>query len=68
MAKTTVVINDDLIKTAMKVSKAKTKKAVIEQGLKELIRSRNTELLREELGTYEIDLNLEELDRLRSEK
>lgn len=68
MSKTTVVLNDKLLEKAMKITKAKTKKAVIEQGLMELVKSKNTELLREELGSYDIDLTLDELERLRSEK
>lgn len=68
MSKTTVVLNDQLLEKAMKITKAKTKKAVIEQGLMELVKSKNTELLREELGSYDIDLTLDELERLRSEK
>lgn len=68
MSKTTVVINDNLLRDAIRLTNAKTKKAVIEQGLRELIRNRNIELLREELGTYDIELTPEELERRRTEK
>lgn len=65
--KTTVVIDEKLLKEAMEVAKVKTKKAAIEKGLQELIRSRNRDKLRQELGTFDISLTLEELERLRSE-
>ncbi|ODS34646.1 MAG: transcription regulator of the Arc/MetJ class [Candidatus Scalindua rubra] len=66
MGKTTVFLDDDLIKEALKATNLKTKREVIEEGLKELIRKRSQERLRQELGTYDIDLTLKELERLRS--
>ncbi len=66
MAKTTVIIEDKLLDEAMKVSGAKTKKEVINTGLKELVRLKNLEALRQELGTFDLALSLEELEKLRS--
>jgi Arc/MetJ family transcription regulator len=68
MGKTTVVIDDALINEALKVTNLKTKKDVIEKGLRELLRTRKRELLRRELGTFDIDLSLEELKEKRTEK
>ncbi len=68
MGKTTVVIDDKLMNEAIKVVGAKTKREVIEKGLKELIETRNREALRKELGTYELNLSLDELKRLRNEE
>ena len=68
MGKTTVFINDSLINEALKVSNLKTKKEVIEAGLRELVRKRNRELLRTELGSFDIDLSLEELKKRRAER
>ena len=68
MTKTTVFINDSLINEALKVSNLKTKKEVIEAGLRELVRKRNRELLRKELGSFDIDLSLEELKKRRAER
>jgi Arc/MetJ family transcription regulator len=68
MGKTTVVIDETLITEAMRATNLKTKKEVIEKGLKELLRIKNRELLRRELGTFDIDLSLEELRKRRSEK
>jgi len=68
MGKTTVVIDDKLINEAIKATGARTKREVIEKGLRELIKAKNREALREELGTYELDLSLEELKKLRNEQ
>ncbi|MBE0478919.1 type II toxin-antitoxin system VapB family antitoxin [Candidatus Aerophobetes bacterium] len=67
MGKTTVVINDKLIEEAMKVVGVRTKKEAIERGLRELIKSKMRQTLREELGTYELSLDLKELERMRGE-
>lgn len=66
--KTTVMINDKLLKEAMKASQAKTKKEAIEAGLRELVRRKNIEALRQELGTFDLELSLEELERRRSDR
>lgn len=66
--KTTVIIDDGLLARAMKISKMKTKRATIEAGLRELVRRKNVEALREELGTYEIETSLAELERMRSDR
>jgi len=68
MSKTTVFIDDSLINIALKITNLKTKKEVIEAGLRELVRKRNRELLRQELGSFDIDLSLEELKKRRAER
>ena len=65
MRKTTLVIDEELLDAAMKAVGARTKKEAVEAGLKSLVQDRNREALRKGLGTFEIDLTLEELDRLR---
>ena len=65
--RTTVVVDDDLLREALKAAGVKTKREAIELGLRELVRQKNLAALREELGTYDLDLSLEELERLRSE-
>ena len=67
MAKTTVIIDDELLDKAMKVTGARTKTQVIAAGLKELIHKRNLEAFRQELGTFDLALSLEELQKLRNE-
>ena len=68
MSKTTVFIDEVLIRNALRVTNLKTKKDVIEEGLKELIRRKNREQLRRELGTFDIDLTLKELKGRRAGK
>lgn len=68
MSKTTVVIDDDLMEMAIKATGAKTKKQVIEQGLRELIRKRKLQSFRKDLGTFEMSLTLKELKKLRHER
>jgi Arc/MetJ family transcription regulator len=67
MGKTTVDIDDILIAQAMQATRLRTKREVIEEGLRELIRNRNRELLRQELGTFDLDLTLDRLRTLREE-
>lgn len=68
MGKTTVFIDETLIKNALRVTNLKTKKDVIEKGLRELLRMKNREILRQELGTFDIELSLQELKKRRAEK
>lgn len=68
MGKTTVFIDNKLLENAIKVTKAKSIKEAIEKGLKELVHKKNIEALRNELGTYDLDLTLEKLDKLRKEQ
>lgn len=68
MGKTTVVIDDALLKKVMEVIEVKTKKEAIAAGIKDLIRNRNREALRRELGSFDLDLILEELQRQRDER
>jgi len=68
MGKTTVVIDDKLLEAAIKITGAKSKRQVIEEGLKELVRGKNIEALRKELGTFDLDLTLAGLEKLRKEE
>ncbi len=60
----TVVIDESLLDAAMKAAGAKTRRQAIELGLKELVRKKGVAALRAELGTYDLDIDLEELKRL----
>ena len=66
MKKTTVFVDEVLVELALKASKLRTKKEVIEAVLKELVRKKNRDLLRGELGTFDIDLSLDELKKRRA--
>jgi Arc/MetJ family transcription regulator len=65
MKKTTVFIDELLLQQAMDAIGAKTKREAIKAGLEVLVRRFHRESLQKELGTFDLDLNLEELDRLR---
>jgi Arc/MetJ family transcription regulator len=65
MGKTTVVIDEKLLQDAMQTIGARTKKQAIEAGLRQLIQQKGREALRAELGTYDLDLDLETLERQR---
>ena len=65
MHKTTVAINEKLLKAAIQAIGAKTKKDAIEAGLLSLVKASNLEALRKELGTYDISLTLRELEKSR---
>ena len=63
--RTNVVIDDDLMESALKASKLKTKKSVIEEGLKLLILMKNQEKIKEFRGK----LNwVGDLEKMRSDK
>ncbi len=63
----TIDIDDGLIEEAMKLTKAKTKKEAVNQALRELVRRKRIENLREKLGKMDLDLDLETLKKLREE-
>jgi len=63
--RTNVVIDDDLMESALKASKRKTKKSVIEEGLKLLILMKSQERIKEFRGK----LNwIGDLERMRSDE
>jgi Arc/MetJ family transcription regulator len=66
MKKTTVLIDEQLLKAAMEAIGARTKKEAIRAGLEALVRHHQRQSLQKELGTFDMDLNLEELERLRN--
>ena len=68
MGKTTVMIDDKLLEAAIELTGAKSKRQAIEDGLKELVRKKNIEALRKELGTFDLDLTLAGLGKLRKEE
>ena len=63
--KTLVDINEDVLKEAMKLSEAQTKKEAIMLALEELIRSRLREKLKQSAGSGMIGTRLSDLKRIR---
>ena len=66
MKKTTVIIDEKLLSSAMEVIGAKSKREAIIVGLETLVREKNRAKLREELGTFDLDIDLKQLDELRN--
>lgn len=63
--KTLVDIDEALLKKAMTVAKALTKKETIRQALEELIRSGHRQSLKAMAGSGTLDMTLKELRRTR---
>ncbi|MBU1672362.1 MAG: type II toxin-antitoxin system VapB family antitoxin [Actinobacteria bacterium] len=61
MPRTTVVIDNDLLAEAKKVSGIKTTRGVLEEGLREVIRRARIEEILSLMGSGIIDMTLEEL-------
>jgi len=59
--RTNVVIDDDLMESALKASGKKTKKDAIEEGLRLLIRIKGQERIREFRGKLKWTGNLDEM-------
>jgi Arc/MetJ family transcription regulator len=66
--RTTVVIDDELIKEAQEALGADTIRGTIELALQEALRQHRRQLLLSLRGKIDLDLTLEELERLRSEE
>jgi Arc/MetJ family transcription regulator len=64
--RSTIDINEQLLKEAMALSKARTKKEVIHQSLQCLIQSIHRKNLRDKFGSMNINLTLEELEQWRA--
>ncbi len=63
----TVVIDDKLLNEARATFGTRTIRETLEVGLREAIRRRRLEELRRSLGTIELNLTSDELERLRDE-
>jgi Arc/MetJ family transcription regulator len=66
--RTSIYIDDKLLEEAQKVTSAKTKKALIDLSLKELIHRKRLEHLISLYGSDSIDLNLQELEESRKDE
>jgi Arc/MetJ family transcription regulator len=66
--RTSIDIDNKLLEEAQKVTSAKTKKALIDLSLKELIRRKRLEHLISLYGTGPIDLTLKELEESRKDE
>ncbi len=63
--RTTIDLDDELVKEAMSLLGARTKRAAIQQSLKELINQKRRERLRAKLGRWELAITLDDLEKMR---
>ena len=63
--RTTLDLDPELMEEARRISNGKSKKAVIEEALREFVNARLRRRLIERIGKWEIDLTLEDLRKLR---
>jgi Arc/MetJ family transcription regulator len=66
MKRTTVVLDEDLLKTAMKAVGARSKREAIEKALRAVVRQWQRQALIRELGTFDLEISVAELEELRS--
>lgn len=64
--RTTIDIEEDLLKVAMKLTGAKTKKDLIHLSLGEMIRQKRSERLIKKLGRFQLALTLSDLEKMRA--
>jgi Arc/MetJ family transcription regulator len=65
--RTTIDINDKLLRKVKNILGVKTKKDAVEYSLEFLIREKQRERLRKKIGKADLDLTLDELERIREE-
>jgi len=66
--RTTIDINSELIQEAQRLSNVSTKKALVELSLKTFIRQKKKENLKSMIGNFDLDLNQDELERMRQDE
>lgn len=64
----TIVLDDRVLQQAREALGTRTIRETVELALQEAVRRRRLEELRQSFGTWEIDMTLEELLRLREEQ
>jgi len=64
--RTTIDINEKLIKKVKNILGVKTKKDAVEYSLEFLIREKQRERLRKKIGNTDLDLTINELEKIRA--
>ncbi len=67
MRKTTVVLDEKLLEDAKEAVGARTKREVIDTALRELVKKRQRELLIEKMGTFDLDLTQDDIEKMRAD-
>ena len=65
MGKTTVELDEELLQRAKEAIGSRTKRETIETALQELVKRHQRELLIQEMGTYDLDLTQDDIDKMR---
>jgi Arc/MetJ family transcription regulator len=65
MDRTTLKIDPHLLDLALELSGARTKTEAINLALGDFVRRRERELLRQELGSFDLTFDVDELQRIR---
>jgi Arc/MetJ family transcription regulator len=65
--RTTIDINESLVEKVKKILGVKTKKDAVEYSLEFLIREKQRERLRKKIGKTDLDLTLDELEKMSQE-
>jgi len=66
--RTTIDIDKALIEEALKISKVRTKRELINLSLKEYIRRMRLKSLKKRLGNYDLTLDLKDLEKGREDE
>ena len=66
--RTTVDLDEKLVREVMNLLGVKTKRQAIRRSLEALVQQQKRERLRTKLGNFELDLSLEELKRMRQDE
>jgi len=66
--RTTIDIDKALIEEALKISKLRTKRELINLSLKEYIRRMRLKSLKKRLGNYDLTLDLKDLEKGREDE
>lgn len=66
--RTTIDIDEKLIKEVMDITHTRTKKEAINISLDEMVRTRRLKELADMVGNYEIDLTLSDLEEMRRDE
>jgi len=66
--RTTIDLDDDLVREAMDLLGEKTKRAAIQRSLEELVRQKRRERLRGKLGNLDLELTLNDLEKMRQDE
>lgn len=63
--RTTIDIDDELMEAAKRLSSGASKKAIVEEALREFVNARRRQRLIDRIGKFEIDLTPEDLRKMR---